>query len=79
MNSSVASPAEWDRLSARAVTALLDARPEQSALGEDSYLTVGTSVTGGPGVEGGVLVGDTGYTVTDVHTEPYKKKGLFGH
>lgn len=24
-------------------------------------------------------IGDTGYTVTDVHTEPYKKKGLFGH
>ena len=26
-----------------------------------------------------VAIGDTGYTVTDVHTEPYKKKGLFGH
>ena len=24
-------------------------------------------------------IGATGYTVTDVHTEPYKKKGLFGH
>ena len=24
-------------------------------------------------------IGDTGYTVADVHTEPYKKKGLFGH
>ena len=58
------TPDAWGPLSERAVAVVLEPQDLDPGLGEGSYLTSGTGVTGGPVVEAGFTDGTTGWTVS---------------